>query len=317
MHGCLHFPASLVCLFAFLLLGFSGHVDETTGSSPGLFAAVPEAETVTVTGRVLYPNRRGDLREVSGARVNLYDYEWSVMTPQYVWLAQIIMENLVRVPKGGTVKSHWLIVLVALTLVACSQGGSSSGRGDCADGVCVALRVVEPVQYNAAVVVKITVTSEQDRSDLGVTLCGGGGGSQATIDGPQGWESNARKGLVWNDGSRDCANWSFAAKANVPVQFTRVLRFSEKDQLADVDAALHIPPRSYVAGASAQIRYSRGGVQVYGMGTPRPGPTRLSDQTSPWITWPNGTRIPAPTLLPTPTFAPRTRPPTPNRPPYP
>jgi hypothetical protein len=94
------------------------------------------------------------------------------------------------------------IILAALGLAACSQGGSSSGRGDCSDGVCVALRVVEPVQYNAPVV------------DLGVTLCGGGGGSEATIDGPQGWESNAHGGMVYIAGPRDCADWSFAAKAN-------------------------------------------------------------------------------------------------------
>ncbi len=214
-------------------------------------------------------------------------------------------------------KRFFLIVLVALTLMGCSQGGSNSGRGDCSDGVCVALRVVEPVQFRAPVVVQITVTSDQDRSDLGVTLCGGGGGSEATIDGPQGWESNARGGLVFIDGPRDCANWSFAAKANVPVRFTRVLRFSDKDQLADVDVALHIPPRSYVAFASAQIRYFREGVQVYGMGTPIPGLRTPAPWTPPaWIIRPDGTRVPYPTLLPTPTFAPRTGP-RPTEPPYP
>lgn len=226
-------------------------------------------------------------------------------------------------------KRLFLIVLVSVTLVACSQGGGSSGRGDCSDGVCVALRVVEPVQFNAPVVVQITVTSDQDRADLGLTLCGGGGGSQATIDGPQGWESNARGTLVFKDGSRDCANWSFAAKANVPVQFTRVFRFSDKDQLADVDVALHMPPRSYVAGASAQIRYFREGVRVYGMGTPRSGPSPRAAETRPaWITRPDGIQVPYPTLLPTPTFAARPRPtrtptpmlltiPTPAHPAYP
>jgi hypothetical protein len=88
MHRRFRLPATLVCLSAFFLLGFSSRVDETTGASPGVFAAVPEAGTVTVTGRVLYPNRNGNMREVWSARVNLYDYEWSVMSPQYVWLAQ-------------------------------------------------------------------------------------------------------------------------------------------------------------------------------------------------------------------------------------
>lgn len=81
-------------------------------------------------------------------------------------------------------KSRILIILIAVTLVACSQGGGNSGRGDCADGVCVALRVVEPVQFKAPVVVQITVTSDQDRSDLGLTLYTDG--VQVTIDGPQG-----------------------------------------------------------------------------------------------------------------------------------
>ncbi len=219
-------------------------------------------------------------------------------------------------------KTHFLnvvIVLMAVTLVACSQGGSSSGRGDCSEGVCVALRVVEPVQFRAPVVVQITVTSEQDRSDLGLTLCGGGGGSEATVEGPQGWESSARGPLVFKDGSRGCANWSFDAKANVPVQFTRVLRFSEKDQLADVDVALHVPPRSYVAFAQATIRYFRDGVQVYGMGTRIPGLRTRALETPPaWITLPDGTQIPYPTPYPSPTFAERPRPTrTPTRPPYP
>jgi hypothetical protein len=209
------------------------------------------------------------------------------------------------------VKSHFLIVLalVAVSLAACGPGGPGLGRGDCAEGVCVALRVVEPVHFSQPVTALITVTSEKDRSDLGLTLCGGGGGSQATIDGPQGWESNARGGLVFKDGSRDCANWSFAVKANVPVHFTRVLRFSEKDQLADLSVALHVPPRSYVAFAHATIKYFREGVQVYGRGTPVPGLSPFPAQTwSPWIRRADGTLVPAPTVLPSPTFAPRTRP---------
>ncbi len=88
MHRRFRLSATLVCFSALFLLAFSSHVNETTGASPGSFAAVPEAGTVTVTGRVTYPNRRGDIREVSSLRVNLYDYEWSVMSPQYVWLAQ-------------------------------------------------------------------------------------------------------------------------------------------------------------------------------------------------------------------------------------
>lgn len=226
-------------------------------------------------------------------------------------------------------KTRFLIVLtfVMISLAACSQGGGSSGRGDCADGVCVALRVVEPVQFNAPVVVMITVTSDQDRSDLGLTLFTDG--VQVTINGPQGWENNARKGLVYKNGPSNGADWFFDAKANVPVRFTRVLHFSEKDQLTQIDVVLHVPPRSWVASAHATIKYSREGVRVYGMGTPLPGLRTPAPETLPaWIIRPDGTRIPYPTLLPTPTFAPRTRPartptnvtpriPTPTRRPYP
>ncbi len=34
------------------------------------------------------------MREVSRVRVNLYDYEWSVMSPQYVWLAQTYTNDI-------------------------------------------------------------------------------------------------------------------------------------------------------------------------------------------------------------------------------
>lgn len=79
MHRRFRSPAILVCLAACFRLGFSSHVNETTGASPDSFAAAPEAGMVTVTGRVLFPNRRGDMREVSRVRVNLYDYEWSII----------------------------------------------------------------------------------------------------------------------------------------------------------------------------------------------------------------------------------------------
>ncbi len=224
-------------------------------------------------------------------------------------------------------KSFFLFVLalVVLGLTACGPGGAGQGSGNCSDGVCVTLRIVEPVHFGQPVTVLITVTSDQDRSDLGLTLYTDA--IQATIDGPQGWESNARNEVVFKNGPSDGAGWSFDVKANVPVRFTRVLRFAEGEQTFGVFAALHVPPRSYVAGASVQIRYSREGVRVYGMGTPV-GPTPRSPEALPaWIIRPDGTRIPYPTLLPTPTFVPRVRPtrtptsvpaiPTPTRRPYP
>lgn len=93
MHRHIRLTATLICLSAFMLLGFSSHVNEMTGSLPSSLAVVPESGTVTVTGRVLYPNRNGDMREVWSVRVDLYDYEWSVMSPQYVWLASTYTDD--------------------------------------------------------------------------------------------------------------------------------------------------------------------------------------------------------------------------------
>lgn len=225
-------------------------------------------------------------------------------------------------------KKVFLIVLALMvpSLAACSPGGVSQGSSNCSDGVCVTLHVVEPVHFGQPVTVLITVTSEKDRSDLGLTLYTDG--IQATIDGPQGWESHTRNGLVFKNGPSDAANWSFDIKAKAPAHFTRVFRFSDREQHIGIDVALHMPPRSYVAFASASIMYLRTGVRVYGMGTSA-APSPLPAQTwSPWIRRPDGTLIPAPTLLPTPTFAPRVRPtrtstpvsltiPTPTRRPYP
>jgi hypothetical protein len=93
MHRRFRLPATLACLSAFFLLGFSSHVNETTGASPGLFAAVPEAGTVTVTGKVYYPNRNGNMREAWSVRVRLYDYQWTEMSPRYVWLADTYTDD--------------------------------------------------------------------------------------------------------------------------------------------------------------------------------------------------------------------------------
>ena len=79
-------------------------------------------------------------------------------------------------------KKFFLIMFISVSLVSCSQGGPPGGSANCSEGVCVTLRVVEPVQFNAPIIVMITVTSDKDRSDLGLTLCNRSGEGQATID---------------------------------------------------------------------------------------------------------------------------------------
>lgn len=139
--------------------------------------------------------------------------------------------------------------------------------------MCVKLHVVEPVKFNAPVIVSITVTPEKDIPDLGVDLWTD---ADAVIEGPQGWEPGVKDTKFWRGG----AGWRSAAKAKVPVHFTRVIHFQHPS-----DGGTHTILVRAAGKASepsvedvVSIYLTRGGGTVYYSGTPmvitpRPAPT--------------------------------------------
>ena len=67
-------------------------------------------------------------------------------------------------------KSAFLFLVISLTLSMVSCMGGSSLRGRCENGICVKLEVSEPIRFNEPVTLTITVSSEKDIQDLGVSL---------------------------------------------------------------------------------------------------------------------------------------------------
>jgi hypothetical protein len=201
-------------------------------------------------------------------------------------------------PKGGPVKRLVLIALVAIGLSACA-GGPGQGSANCGEGMCVTMRAVEPIQYGQPVTVTITVTSDKDRSDLNVILYTDQVGYKdnlgVTVADPGAPEATAGPAYSWN----------FAAKANVPVRFTRVLRFPDRPANVSVHASLSAPSRSMFATDSIKVIMAPTGSAVYHAGTPIPG--AAPRPTVPSVPQRNalGTIIPTITPIPWPTLTTR------------
>jgi hypothetical protein len=198
-------------------------------------------------------------------------------------------------------KSLFVFALVAFILSACA-GGPALSLPNCAEGICVKLQVVEPVRFQEPVIVIITVTTEKDIPDLGMTLYFDD--VDIVVEGPQGWETDVSGGVVWKGG----AGWSVAAKANIPILFTRTRRFPTREGFFLVAASASIPTRSHLATDSLYIHLTQAGGSIYLSGTPLPiTPVRIITPSSPLLS-PSGTIIPTPSRVivfpPTPTSRP-------------
>lgn len=191
-----------------------------------------------------------------------------------------------------------VFTLSVLSLSAC-MGASAPGGGRCNnEGVCVKINVVEPVRFGEPVTVTITVTSEKDIPNLGVSLYFD---ADVLTEEPQVVEKGVKDQAFWKGG----ASWGIDAKADSPSIFTRKIRFPPREGLFCVDARTGTPTVSSIYD-SVCIYVTREGGKIYLSGTPipiTPGPL------------PTSTKGPSPTL-PRPT-ATSPRPTTPTRPPYP
>ena len=97
--------------------------------------------------------------------------------------------------------------ILCLTLAACGGPAAPAG-GSCNGGLCIQLSAVQPIRFGDAIVVNVTVKSEKQIPDLGVSVYTYP--IDAVIDGPEGWEANTAERTVYKGG----AGWKFAARAN-------------------------------------------------------------------------------------------------------
>src|SRR5262249_20293646 len=111
-------------------------------------------------------------------------------------------------------KSKTCCVLLFLIFITACSVISGSSRGTCRQGLCIIAKVVEPVRVNEPDIVSITVTSDKDIPDVGVSLQG------VPVDGPDGWEMETRDIFI----DRFGASWVVDLKANQPYTAVRTFR---------------------------------------------------------------------------------------------
>jgi hypothetical protein len=196
---------------------------------------------------------------------------------------------------------HLLLVftLSVLSLSAC-MGASAPGGGTCKQGVCVKIVAIEPIRYGEPVTVTITITSEKDISNLGVSLYHD---VDVMVEEPPSGEKGVKDQTFWKGG----ASWRVDAKANSHLTFTRKVRFPPREGLFTIVANASTP--SLHAADSIDIYVTREGGKVYLSGTPLPITPFVMKTPPPYILNPQGTPLPIPTRAGTP--------PTPTRRPYP
>lgn len=180
-----------------------------------------------------------------------------------------------------------VFTLLALGPTACI-GVSAPGGGRCNEGMCVKITVAEPIRFGEPVTVTITVTSEKDISNLGVSLYHD---VDVVVEEPQNIEKGVKDQAFWRGG----ASWGIDAKANTPLTFTR---------------KVHFPPREgfflVVANASTPSLHAADSIRIY--------ITREGGKVNPTPKVLPGTPFLVPAASPPPKWTPAS---TPTRPPYP
>jgi len=183
-------------------------------------------------------------------------------------------------------KRLFMCVLLLAILTACAgvsaPGGRCSKRGE----VCIKVTAVEPVRFGELVTVIITVTTDKDISELGISIFTYP--VDAVVEGPQGWEQAAKDGMVYKGG----AGWKITAKANQPLTFTRKVRFPSREGVFTIVVGAGTP--TFRVEDSVSIHLTRAGGKVYLSGTSVP----ITPEPLPVYTTTPG---PSPTFIPAPT----------------
>ena len=130
-------------------------------------------------------------------------------------------------------KRFWILAILMIVLTACGGGAAPSG-GQCNQGLCVDIEVVEPIQWKEPLLVQITVTSKDDISDLGVSLIYTEKGIVVEEA-----KSTEQGEVVWK-GDRGL-DWKVSVKAGQPVVLTRKLRLPAKEGLVELMASAITP----------------------------------------------------------------------------
>lgn len=206
-------------------------------------------------------------------------------------------------------KRLWMLAILMMALAGCG-GSAAPGGGQCNQGLCVKIEVVEPIRWGEPVTVMVEVTTETDIPELGVSIYTF---PPVMVEGPVGWETTAKNGMVWEGG----AGWLTEAKAHRSASFVRKIRLPTQEGLYSIQANASTPQGLRVSD-SVDIYLNREGGVINPTPAVLPGTPMLVSTLPPErLLTPFPTSTPWPTPFPTPTPPPPVRTPTPTQPPYP
>ncbi len=192
-------------------------------------------------------------------------------------------------------KQTIICLVVLLSLTSCT-GSSLLGKHNCSEReeVCIELRADEPIRYGEPVVITITLKSEKEFSDLGVSIYHDIG---IGVEGPQGWEKDAVDAVIWESG----VGWKTSVQANDSLTIVRKLSLPKREGIFQITARASTP--SLHAADTIQIFMTQEGGKVYLSGSTIPitsGPLPTVDDILRATLHAIPTKSPYPTLTPAP-----------------
>jgi hypothetical protein len=118
-------------------------------------------------------------------------------------------------------RRSFLLVVLIFWMTGCI-GASAPGGRVCREGLCIMIAVPEPVRFGEPVVVKITVTSDQDIKNLGVSIYYD---VDAVVDISRDLETGSRDIIVYKGG----ASWMTDIRAGEEITFVRSLALPRRE----------------------------------------------------------------------------------------
>lgn len=194
-------------------------------------------------------------------------------------------------------RRSFLLVVLIFWMTGCI-GASAPGGRVCREGLCIMIAVPEPVRFGEPIVVKITVTGDQDIKNLGVSIYHD---VDAAVDISRDAETGTKEIIVFKGG----VAWMTDIRAGEERTFVGnvVLPMKEGLYQITVDA---VKPDSTRVGDHIEIHYTPEDSTVYLSGTKipmTPGP-ELGETTDPRLlqtlrAMPTETPYPTLTAVPT------------------
>ncbi len=151
-------------------------------------------------------------------------------------------------------------LFLAILLAACS-GPSAPGGGSCREGICIKIRPVEPLIYNAPITVMISVTTETSILKLGIAL---DVDQSVMVDPVVGKPPDS---MVWSEPG--LLEWEYTTEPKTPIIIFRTLSFPDNSRDYNIKASA-ITKQGMIIQDSFYIDLKQGEVKIYLRNTPLP-----------------------------------------------